>query len=169
MNPNYTEYSYTESNYINPINPLHTGKSLATEKKEPDMIDGIDDPNVYVEIIRENIAYMRQLRTLKEPDRELYRTLYELICEIVCVKRESVTVNGVEYPYKLVQSRYLSLDSSHLEYVMDCLNKTSTKITNIRAYLITALFNAPVTMAHSVKLEVQYDMFGGGWAEKGII
>jgi len=52
---------------------------------------------------------------------------------------------------------------------MDSLKNTTTKITNIRAYLLTALFNAPSTMNHSIRQEVQHDMFGGGWEEKGII
>ena len=51
---------------------------------------------------------------------------------------------------------------------MGCMKETTTKITNIRAYLITALYNAPSTMSHYYQQEVQHDMYGGGWAEKGI-
>ena len=51
---------------------------------------------------------------------------------------------------------------------MGCMGETTTKITNIRAYLITALYNAPSTMSHYYQQEVQHDMYGGGWEEKGI-
>ena len=46
---------------------------------------------------------------------------------------------------------------------------TVTKITNIKAYMVTALYNAPSTMNHYYQQEVQHDMYGGGWEEKGIV
>ena len=85
------------------------------------------------------------------------------------MKQQSIRINGIDYPYELVRSRFLKLDSSHLEYVMESLNRTATKITNIRSYLITALFNASATMMNRFNQEFQYDMFGGGWEKKGII
>ena len=60
-------------------------------------------------------------------------------------------------------------NSSHLEYVIGCMKETTTKITNIKAYMITALYNAPTTINHFYQQEVQHDMYGGGWHEKGII
>lgn len=165
--PNYNNKNYTDLNYINPINQ----SMPKAEPRSPDQdgMDVMDDSNACVEVIRENIAYARQMRALDWPDRERYRELYELICETVCVRQESVKINGADYPYELVRSRFLKLNSSHLEYVMDSLKNTTTKITNIRAYLLTALFNAPSTMNHSIRQEVQHDMFGGGWEEKGIV
>jgi len=71
--------------------------------------------------------------------------------------------------YELVKTRFLKLTSSHVEYVMGCMKETVTKIANIKAYLITTLYNAPSTMNHYYQQEVQHDMYGGGWAEKGII
>ena len=55
------------------------------------------------------------------------------------------------------------------EYVMECMKNTTTKITNIKAYMVTALYNAPNTINHYYQQEVQHDMYGGGWHEKGII
>ena len=101
-------------------------------------------------------------------EKGLYEELYEVICEIVCVKRRTVKVNGEDYPYELVKSKFLKLNSSHLEYVIGCMKETTTKITNIRAYMVTALYNAPNTMNHYYQQLVQYDMYGGGWQEKGL-
>ena len=98
----------------------------------------------------------------------MYEEIYETVCDVVCVKRRAIRINGEDYPYELVKSRFLKLNSSHVAYVMDCMKNTDTKITNIRAYLITALYNAPSTMNHYYQQEVQHDMYGGGWAEKGI-
>ena len=102
-------------------------------------------------------------------EKELYDELFGIICEVVCVKRKSIRVAGEDYPYELVKSRFLKLDSSHLEYVIGCMKETTTKITNIKAYMITALYNAPTTINHFYQQEVQHDMYGGGWHEKGII
>lgn len=163
LNPNYNNNNYTDLSYINPINP--TDFSEITQDRN----DGMDYDSTYVEVIRENIAYARRLRELDAYDRDVYRELYALICEVVCVQRKSIRINGTEYPYELVRSRFLQLNGSHLEYVMDSLKKTSTKITNIRAYLLTVLFNAPVTLTNMIDQEVRHDMFGGGWEEKGIL
>ena len=93
-------------------------------------------------------------------DREIFHELYEIICDVVCVKREKIRIEGEEYPYQLVKSRFLKLNSLHLEYVMHCMKETNTKIGNIRSYLITALYNAPNTMNHYYKQLVQHDMYG---------
>ena len=101
--------------------------------------------------------------------REIYDELFEVICEVVCVKRQTIRVAGEEYPYELVKARFLKLNSSHLEYVIGCMKETTTKITNIKAYMVTALYNAPTTINHFYQQEVQHDMYGGGWHEKGIV
>ena len=74
-----------------------------------------------------------------------------------------------DYPYELVKSKFLKLNSGHLEYVIGCMHDTNTKITNIKAYMVTALYNAPSTINHYYQQEVQHDMYGGGWHEKGIV
>lgn len=169
-NPNYNNNIYTDLSYTNPINQ----SNVETEKAEPGkpehgMIDVMEDANAYMEIIKENIEYEHHMKYGEWQDRGLYEELYEVICEIVCVKRKAVKVNGEDYPYELVKSKFLKLNSSHLEYVISSMRDTATKITNIRAYMVTALYNAPNTMNHYYQQAVQHDMYGGGWAEKGII
>ena len=67
------------------------------------------------------------------------------------------------------ESKFLKLNSSHLNYVIGCMKNTTTKITNIKAYMVTTLYNAPSTINHYYQQEVQHDMYGGGWHEKGIV
>lgn len=50
-------------------------------------------------------------------------------------------------PAEQVKGRLQMLDNGHLEYVFDCMRRNTTEIRNIRAYLLTALYNAPVTMS----------------------
>ncbi len=178
---NYTDYSQTEKNqtnnnytdmsYTNPINQS-VGSMDSTGSQEKDgMMDGIDmidETNAYMALIRKNLEYEHHMKYDQYGDKEMYEEIYETVCDVVCVKRKTIRINGEDYPYELVKSRFLKLNSSHVEYVMGCMKGTVTKITNIRAYLITALYNAPSTMNHYYQQEVQHDMYGGGWAEKGI-
>lgn len=174
--PNYTNYnqtdqSYIDRNHINPIN-LSLGEPDSPDTPEKtdsmDRIDVMDETAAYMELIRENLEYEHHMRYGQRGDRELYEEIYETVCDVVCVKRRTLRINGEDYPYELVKSRFLKLNSSHVEYVMDCMKDTATKITNIRAYLITALYNAPSTMSHYYQQEVQHDMYGGGWEERGV-
>ena len=170
--PNYTNYNQTENNYTDVSNTNQINLSVGSEggrtQGKGDMIDVIDETSAYMALIRDNLEYEYHMEYDQHGDKELYEEIYETVCDVVCVKRRSIRINGEEYPYELVKSRFLKLNSGHAEYVMSCMRETVTKITNIRAYLITALYNAPSTMNHYYQQEVQHDMYGGGWAEKGI-
>ena len=157
LNPSYNNKKYTDVSYINPIN-----------QSQPDQ-DMTDNAHACMELIKKNIDYENHMRCAQRQDRELFDELFELICETVCVKRKTVKVNGEPYPYELVKSKFLKLNSSHLEYVISRMRDTATKITNIRSYMVTALYNAPNTINHYYQQEAQYDMYGGGWEEKGVI
>ncbi len=155
-----------ESHHINQSDM--EAEKTEQEKPDNDMIDVMEDVNAYMEIIKKNIEYEHHMKCSDWSDKGLYEELYEVICEIVCIRRKTVKVNGEDYPYELVKSKFLKLDSSHLEYVIGCMKDTTTKITNIRAYMVTALYNAPNTMNHYYQQLVQHDMYGGGWEEKGM-
>lgn len=86
--------------YTNPIYPFGEGKQT------DDRMDGAD---AYIEIIKENIEYDHHMKYDEINDRELYDELFELICEVVCVKRTTIRIAGEEYPYELVKSKFLKL------------------------------------------------------------
>jgi hypothetical protein len=162
-NYNQTDESYTDMSYTNPINQSES------ESSKDDGIDAMDDVNAYITLIKENIEYEHHMKYDSWQNKALYDELFEVICEIVCVKRATVRIAGEDYPYELVKSKFLKLNSGHLEYVIGCMQETNTKITNIKAYMVTALYNAPTTINHYYQQEVQHDMYGGGWHEKGIV
>ena len=155
-NPNYTDMSY--------INPIHqSGDGVV------DVTDGTDAADAYRALIRENLEYDCHMAYDEHNDREMFEEIYETVCDVVCVKRDAIRINGQEYPYGIVKSRFLKLNNSHVGYVMERMKDTATKIMNIRAYLLTALYNAPATMGHYYQQEVQHDMYGGRWEEKGVV
>lgn len=162
-NYNKTNQSYIDMSYTNPIN--QSGNGSKSEKR----IDLMDDVNAYIELIKDNIEYEHHMKYDDWQNKALYEELFEVICEVVCVKRTTIRIAGEDYPYELVKSKFLKLNSGHLEYVIGCMHDTNTKITNIKAYMVTALYNAPSTMNHYYQQEVQHDMYGGGWHEKGIV
>ena len=139
------------------------------ESKSEKRIDLMDDVNAYIELIKDNIEYEHHMKYDDWQNKALYEELFEVICEVVCVKRTTIRIAGEDYPYELVKSKFLKLNSGHLEYVIGCMHDTNTKITNIKAYMVTALYNAPSTINHYYQKEVQHDMYGGGWHEKGIV
>ena len=168
LNPNYTNNNYTNKSYTemsdnNLIYPIYQSD------KRIDGYDGLDESSTYISLIKDNIEYDNLMQDRTWKDRELYEELFQIICDVVCVKRKSVRVSGEKYPYELVKSKFLKLNSSHLMYVMDCMRKTVSKIGNIKAYMITALYNAGSTISHYYQQAVQHDMYGGGWQEAGIV
>lgn len=165
LSQNGSTYSYTSTN----ISDRESNHINQSESEAKETIDGMDDVNAYIEIIKENIEYDHHMKYGEWQDKALYDELFEVICEVVCVKHKTVRIAGEDYPYELVKSKFLKLNSSHLNYVIGCMKNTTTKITNIKAYMVTTLYNAPSTINHYYQQEVQHDMYGGGWHEKGIV
>ena len=165
LSRNGDTYPYTSA-YISDGESYPINQSDSETEKT---VDAMDDVNAYIEIIKENIEYDHYMKYGDKQNRELYDELFEIICEVVCVKHMTVRIGGDEYPYELVKAKYLKLNSSHLNYVIDCMKNTTTKIANIKAYMVTTLYNAPNTINHYYQQKVQHDMYGGGWHEKGIV
>ena len=158
-NSKYNNNSYTDMSYIN--------QSYQSDNLE--RCDGFDETVTLMSLVKENIEYDSIMQNTQWKDWELYEELYEIICEIVCVKRKIVRIGGEDYPYELVKSKFMKLNSSHLLYVIECMQNTTSRITNIKSYMVTALYNAPNTMNHYYQQAVQHDMYGGGWQEKEIV
>ena len=114
----------------------------------------------YRELILENIEYdclKQRFGTYREDLDEIV----ELLVETVCAKRKTTRIAGADFPHEVVRSRFLKLDSSHIEFVMDCLQKNTTEVRNMKQYLLTVLFNAPTTMSNHYTSQVNHDMYGG--------
>ena len=142
---NKTDISETE---INQSYPIISGNL----KKKRDVME---EMRAYREVIHENIDY--QYHAKEDVDE-----LVELIIEVMMMPEDSmIRIAGVEKPVALVKNRFMKLNYSHIEYVLFCLNRNTTKIGNIKAYLLTALYNAPATINSYYQAEVNHDMYGG--------
>lgn len=181
---NKTELSETELSETDPsINPPGNGASSVDAVGIRDspgqgtgMNDGMDRMEdapmadrmnlfeAYRELIRENIDY--DILVQRSPyDRERLDGFVELMAEVCSSSRKTTRINQEDMSTEVVKGRFLKLDSGHIQYVMDCLDKNTSLVGNIRAYILSALFNAPVTISQYYASLVRHDMacgFGGG-------
>ena len=116
---------------------------------------------IYQEIILENIEY-RHLVQNNQIDRERLDELVELIVDTVCSARKTIRIARDDYPAEVVKSRFMKLDSSHIEYVLSSMQENTTYVRNIKKYLLAALYNAPSTISSYYTSLVNHDLYGGG-------
>ena len=156
-----TEKSITYGSSTDSIPFRETAAARPPERKGRDAISVTEIEN-YRELILENIEYdcLKQRYPLYLDD---LNEIVELLVETVCARRKTTRISGADFPHEIVRSRFLKLDSSHIEFVMDCLQKNTTQVRNMKQYLLAVLFNAPTTMNNHFTSLVNHDMHAGGW------
>ncbi len=146
--------------------PLNTDRSNTHQSIYPagpeaagcrDGMDQMELAEAYREIIRENIEY--SILTERYGEQRMDETV-ELMLEVVLSKRPYIRIAGDDFPREVVRSRFLKINSSYLEYVFGCIDRNTTKVGNIKAYLLAALYNAPATMDSYYRTEVNHDLYG---------
>ena len=139
----------TEINNINNNNHINT---------EPDVMETM---RAYEEIIKKNIEY----EILVQYNNGIYRKNIDeiviLMVETVSIPRKYIYIGGTRFPYEIVKSQFLKLDYEHILYVITCMKDNTTKVKNIRSYLLTTLYNAPNTIDSYYQAEVNHDLHGG--------
>ena len=149
-NRNNTELNDTEY----PIHPPTPSRKGERRKGKEDRMRWMD---YYREQIKENIDY--DLLQHDYPHRmERIDGYVELMAETFCTGKETVRVNGENMPAAMVWDRLLKLDREHICYVMDAMDANTTRIGNIRAYTLSALYNAPTTMEQYYASMVSHDL-----------
>ena len=119
-----------------------------------------DEMDAYRELIRENIDYDGFVRD-RPYDAPQLDEMVELMVEAVCSKKKNIRVAGNDFPQAVVKSRLLKLDSEHIRFVFDCLRENTTQVRNMKQYLLTVLYNAPVTIESHYAAQVNHDLYGG--------
>ena len=150
-NISYTYRSKTEADLI-----------LSGQKKEYDEIGEDEEKKVLAcqNVVKKNIEYDALIRNFPM-DRELIEGIYEMIVETVLCEGKYILIAQNQYPVQLVKSKFMKLNFSHIEYVINCFKKNTTEIRNIKKYLLAALFNAPSTIDSYYKAAVNHDLYGG--------
>ena len=133
---------------------LPSGFPDATAQKRTETKESFES---YRELILENIDY-DVLASDPRVDREQLAEIAQLVQETVCNTRNRIRVAGNDYPAEVVRSKLLKLNSEHLRFVTDCLKQNTTRIRNIRQYLLATLFNAPSTMNSYYTALVAHDL-----------
>ena len=131
------------------------------ERKGRDAMS-VSEMESYRDLILENIEYdhlCREFTTYREDLDEIV----ELMVETVCAKRKTTRIAGSDFPHEVVRSRFLKLDSEHIRFVMDGMQKNTTEVRNMKQYLLAVLFNAPTTISNHYTVQVNHDMNTGGW------
>ena len=156
-----TQKSITQGASTDSIPFRETAAARPPERKGRDAMS-VEEMQSYRDLVLENIEYdhlCREFATYREDLDEIV----ELIVETVCARRKTTRIAGADFPHEVVRSRFLKLDSSHIEFVMECLHNNTTEVRNMKQYLLTVLFNAPTTMNNHYTAQVNHDMHAGGW------
>ena len=150
------------------ITDLSSTHSIPSDETRPSVLAALEakrketeyrDTEVYREIIKENIGYDYLMSDLPY-DHDRLEEILELLVETVCSTKKYIRVAGSDYPAEVVRSRLLKLDMEHIKFVFDCLKENTTKIRNIKQYLLTTLYNAPTTIGNYYSALVQHDLHG---------
>ena len=118
-------------------------------------MDTIDREKVKA-CVKENIGYI----AFTDQQRPQVDELVELMVDILCSPQASFRIGGAQFKSQIVKKRLAEIEQSHIAYVLDCMSKNTTKIRNIRGYLLTTLYNAPTTIEHYYQAAVQHDLYG---------
>ena len=156
-----TQKSITHGSSTDSIPFRETAAARPPERKGRDAMSVSEIEN-YRELILENIEYdylCREFATYREDLDEIV----ELMVETICAKCKTTRIAGSDFPHEVVRSRFLKLDSEHIRFVMDSLQKNTTEVRNMKQYLLAVLFNAPTTISNHYTAQVNHDMYAGGW------
>ena len=147
-NSNYNNLSYNKEN---------DNESDQIRSADVRSDDRLAIMQAYEEQIKDNIDY-DGLIISHSLDKDLIQGIYELILETVLCQNQEILIASNWYPAELVKSKFLKLEYSHIEYVIECLKKNTSKVKNIKKYMLAALFNAPATIDGYYQAEVNHDM-----------
>lgn len=148
---NYTDFSDTDSFPFTSFRGDHGRESKRTEAALRER---------YRELIAENIAY-DALLTDYPYEQDTLEEILELLVDVVCTMKSSVRISGDDKPAEVVRSRFLKLNSEHIRFVVGGLKENTTRIRNMRQYLLATLYNAPLTIGNYYRSLVSHDMSEG--------
>ena len=171
---NYWKYeNHTSSGLKNELpgvlksNGSNTEKINKTDNSETDLI--------YPAELQEEEQYRRYFKEALEleileqgypADKTVLYEILELLVETVTSRKKFLRICGEEKPREVVKSRLMKLDSSHIQYILECLKENSTQIRNIKQYLLATLYNAPVTVDSYYSTQVRHEFGWGGRVDK---
>jgi hypothetical protein len=130
--------------------------------RESDVNDVIDKYNYYRDFIKENIEYdlITTESKMHKSNKDRIDEIVEIILDCICTDSKSVKIGKQNFPHEVVKSRFLKINSSHIDYIIDSLDKNTTRVTNIKEYLKTVIYNATLTIEGYYTAKVNHDLYG---------
>ena len=150
-NCNNTEYNYTEFSE-------NESYQYLSEQEKGKGKDRIQERNEYRQLIHDNIEYEILCQSYGTGRVE---ELVELMLDAICSTKPYQQINGEAVPTQVVKSRLLKVGYEHIQYVFFSLDRSTSKVKNIRQYMLTVLYNAPATINQFYDAEVRHDMYWG--------
>ena len=158
-NYNDTEKSYTERNDTEitsyPINRVNCNTSPSSVGKGIDTMRWIEKRQTYEKIIKNNIDYDIIVNNYSKAWLD---EIVAVMVDVVCSDEPTIRINKQEYPHEVVKSRFLKINSTHIEYIDMALRSNTSDVRNIRAFLITTIYRSFETADNWFSAKVQYDM-----------
>jgi hypothetical protein len=165
-NPTQLNKETTKKDELNkePINPILSPVDAASDGIDMDGdgidMDGGDDFQNVEKALRKNTRIDRLLES--HPDgRDVLREIFGLALDTATSGKRRIAIAGGHYSPEFVRERLLRLTDHHLLYVLDCLKANTTKIRNIKAYMLASLINAPLTIDSYYTTLVSHDKAHG--------
>ncbi len=169
------------STFQNTIQDLSKAQGNNTDIKNTDLSDtnsifpsgncgkenGNEEYQQYYQYFYEQLG-MEYLQKDYPYDGDRLENILELVVETVCSKRQIIRIGGDDRPIEVVKSRFMKLNSEHIRYVLDCFKENTTKIRNIRQYMLASLYNAPTTIESYFDALVRHDMAQPDWGGEKI-
>lgn len=155
---NNTEINKTDLNDTEPS--IYPARGLL-EDRTPAAADAMDTMRSYRQILKENIDYDILKQNLGY-NADILDEILDIMVDTLSSTKTTIRIGGQDFYGEVVRSRLLKLNSEHINYVIDCLKENTTKVRNIRAYLLTALYNAPTAISSYYTALVNHDLYGGG-------
>ena len=141
----------TNNTELNNTNPIRSVCDVDNDENDRLSYRNYFNEHLELEILRERYPH----------DMEVLDAILEMILDIVCSKRKTIRIAGDDKPINVVKSQFMKLNSGHVEYVMECMKNNTSKVRNMKQYLLATLYNAPLTMHSYYQAWVNNDMATG--------
>lgn len=164
---NNTDKNNTDNNQTDPIYLSGTDlPSCAVPAGDQDAMDEMERRQTYKAYFEDKLDIESLSKYYKWQTGRIAE-IVDLCTEVMCSHAKTIRIGGEDRPLAVVQSRFMKLDFDHAQYVMECLDKNTTDVRNIKAYMLTTLYNAPITIDSYYQARVNHDLYGGAPKQEG--
>ena len=143
-NPHVENRPMVQNPHVEFPHVANLGVGNSTCGKPPSYNNTLCNNNIYINTIHTNINYNPIF--VNSIDRKLVDNIVDIMNEVLCNNTEYIVINGSNVPLNLVKSTFLKVGSSHIQYVVNVINNYNNKISNMKNFIITTLYNSVLTL-----------------------